>query len=291
MVDQSTGWGNLNYNQSGTWEDGSPKYSATQTYSPAGQKIFDNYANLSGQLGDIGNSLAGNVSSTMSQPFKLGNEATEGRLMELGRKRLDPMFAEREQSTESDLLNRGIRPGTPAYESIKRTESEGRNDAYNSLLLNGRAQASNELLTERNQPLQELMAMLGGSQVQQPNLTNTPNTNVAGVDYAGLEQNKFNQESGQYNAMMGGLMGLGGTALGAWGKTGFAMPSERELKTDIVPLGRDERGIMMYRFRYRAGGAPQLGYMVDEVEPIRPDAIVTIHGRKGVDIATLRAAA
>lgn len=224
-TNQVTPWGNLTYSQSGTWDDGTPRYTATQSYSPEGQKIFNNYSSLSGKIGDIGNTLAGNVAGTMGQPFKLGNEATEGRLMELGRKRLDPMFAEREQSTETDLLNRGIRPGTPAYESIKRSENEGRNDAYNSLLLGGRAQASNELLTERNQPLNELMAMLGGTQVQQPGFTNTPNTSVSGTDYAGLVQNKFNQESAQHNAMMGGLFGLGGTALGAWGKGGFPMPS------------------------------------------------------------------
>lgn len=222
-TNQVTPQGSLVYSQDGSWEDGTPRFTATQTYSPENQKLYDNYMDLAGQMGDIGNNLAGNVASTAGQPFKLGNEATEARLMELGSKRLDPLMARRRESTESDLINRGVRPGSEAYERMMGNVGEQENDAYNQLLLTGRGQAANESLTERNQSLNEMNALLSGSQVQQPNMVNTPQASVSGVDYAGLVSNNYNQKVAANNAMWGGIGALGGAALGGWGKTGFAM--------------------------------------------------------------------
>jgi hypothetical protein len=40
-VNQVTPYGNLNYTQSGKWEDGTPQFTATQTLSPEQQKLFN----------------------------------------------------------------------------------------------------------------------------------------------------------------------------------------------------------------------------------------------------------
>jgi hypothetical protein len=221
MVNQNTPFGSLSYQQTGTSASGTPQYTATQTLSPENQALYDNYMGLAGKLGDIGNVQAGNVADTLGQPFKLGNEATEARLMELGSKRLTPEFDRRRAALETQLINQGVRPGTEAYARAMEANGQQENDAYNQLLLTGRAQSANESLAERNQPLNELMAMLSGSQVQQPGFASTPQTPVSGVDYAGLVQNKYNQDVANYQAKMGGLFGLGGTALGGWAKGGF----------------------------------------------------------------------
>jgi hypothetical protein len=49
----------------------------------------------------------------------------------------------------------------------------------------------NEILAERNQPLNEISALMSGSQVAQPTFTNTPQTQVAGVDYGGMVNNNY----------------------------------------------------------------------------------------------------
>jgi hypothetical protein len=223
-VNQVTPQGNLTYSQTGTAADGTPQYTATQTYSPENQKLFDNYMQLAGQMGGIGNTLAGNVAASAGQPFKMGNEQTEARLMELGSKRLDPLMARRREGTETDLINRGVRPGSEAYERAMGNVGEQENDAYNQLLLTGRGQADQESLAERNQSLNEMNALLSGTQVQSPNMVNTPQTQVSGVDYAGMVNNNYNQKIAANNAMWGGIGALGGAALGGWGQGGFKMP-------------------------------------------------------------------
>ena len=48
------------------------------------------------------------------------------------------------------------------------------------------------------------------------------------------------------------------------------------MKTNIVKLGEDPRGWNVYMFNYfedDENDTPQVGYMADEVEKIRPDAV------------------
>jgi hypothetical protein len=97
------------------------------------------------------------------------------------------------------------------------------------LLLSGRGQANQEMLTERNQPINEITALMSGGQVSQPNFGNTPQSQVAGTDLAGLTMDayrygplaQYQAEQQNRGAMMSGLFGLGGAALGGWARGGF----------------------------------------------------------------------
>jgi hypothetical protein len=60
-----------------------------------------------------------------------------------------------------------------------------------TLLLKGRQQSVDEIMAERNQPLNEITALMSGSQVAQPKFTATPQTQVGGVDYGGMVQNNY----------------------------------------------------------------------------------------------------
>lgn len=79
-----------------------------------------------------------------------------------------------------------------------------------------RGQGFSEAFAERNQPINEITALLSGAQVSNPAQMGaaTPQTGVAGVDYAGLVNNNYNQRLNANNAMMGGLFGLGSAAIG-----------------------------------------------------------------------------
>jgi hypothetical protein len=90
---------------------------------------------------------------------------------------------------------------------------------------NTRDRAIQERLNLRNQPLNEVAALLGtGPGVQNPNFVNTPQTQVAPTDVAGIygQDNAARMQAwGQQNAaseksssgMTSGLFGLGGAAI------------------------------------------------------------------------------
>lgn len=223
QTNQVTPYGNLTYTQSGTNADGTPQFTATQTLSPENQKLFDSFMKLGGTLGTIGNNQAGAVADTLSKPFNF-DAATGTKLSDIQKTFLDPQWDRNQKSLESDLLNRGITPGSEAYTTAMRNFSQQRQDAYNKAYLDSYTTAENAALTERNQPLNELQALMAGTQVQQPGFTSTPQTQVSGTDYAGLVENNYNQKVASNNAAMGGIFGLGSAALGGWAMNKYKNP-------------------------------------------------------------------
>lgn len=76
-----------------------------------------------------------------------------------------------------------------------------------------RERALQELLMSRNQPLNEISALMSGGQVSMPQFTQYRGGQVANTDIAGLINQNYQQRMGQHNAMMGGLAGIGGSLL------------------------------------------------------------------------------
>ena len=78
-----------------------------------------------------------------------------------------------------------------------------------------RQRAIQEALLARNQPLNEISALMSGSQVQQPSYVNTNPAQLANVDRAGLEMSAYQQrlagwqqQQAQRQSVLGGLFGL-----------------------------------------------------------------------------------
>lgn len=215
MVNQVTPDGSLTYNRTGsssfTNSNGdtvsTPTYTATTSLSPQQQAIKDQTDKASLNLGTIANERSNFLKDYLAQPFDV-NADTEKKLYDLGASRLDPRFEQQRDQLSTRLISSGIRPGTAAYDQQMAQFGQTQNDAYNQLALTGRQQAFNEATYERAQPLNEISALLSGSQVQQPSFVNTPSANVGGVDYTGLVNNKYNADVQQSNSAMGGLFGL-----------------------------------------------------------------------------------
>lgn len=231
MVDQTNPYGTQSYTQNGTWADGTPRYSMNTTLSAPEQRNQEQQWEFDNLTNTLGINQTKKLTGLLDTPFKLDNAATEGRLMELGRARLDPILQQRNAALESKLYNQGVMPGTEAYDRAMREDTQGQNDAYNQLLLTGRGQAASELTAERNQPINEITALMSGGQVNQPQFGNTPQTGVANTDVAGITQQGYEnallpwkQENANKAALMGGLFSLGGAALGGWGRGGFKLP-------------------------------------------------------------------
>lgn len=140
-----------------------------------------------------------------------------------------------------------------------------------------------ELLTQRNQPLNEISALLSGSQVSRPQQFQGPQANIATTDYAGLVQNNFNNQVQQYqieqqqqNQLLGGIFGVGSTLLA----------SDRRLKKDLKPIAKMKNGLTVYLFKYIGEKIERVGLMAQEVAKLRPEAIVHMdNGFMAVDYA------
>jgi hypothetical protein len=289
-VDQVTPDGALTYARSGMeqWRDplsgrvyDIPRYTATTTLSAAQQRIKDEEDRASLNLAALAAGQSGRLQGLLDRPLDLGNEAVESRLLELGARRLEPRLAEARRRAETDAASRGIRLGSAAYDRLMRGVGETENDAWTQLLLSGRGQALNELLTERNQPLNEISALLSGSAVAQPRFVGTPQADVANTDYAGLVNANYQQQlaaaeqrNRSLNQAFGGMFGIAGNLI---------KYSDRRLKKDIRKVGETGDGQNIYAYRYNGGKAMHLGLMAQEVQRRKPEAVVSVGGFKAVD--------
>lgn len=222
-------------------------------------------------------------------------EATRNAVIEAMMGRANKGFQEREGQVNSDLVARGLRPGTEAYAREMTRIDQARNDARSQAEIAGgnaaaqqfgmdldrrkqlygegitdantmfgqgmgvrqqaqgeqgqqfaqggqlaqllqslqgqgfgqsqeaRRQFITELLTRRQTPLNEITALMSGSQVNNP--FSVPgyaqNTNVAPPPLFGAaqaqgqwDQNAYNQKVGSYNNMLSGLFNLGSSFMG-----------------------------------------------------------------------------
>lgn len=137
----------------------------------------------------------------------------------------------------------------------------------------GRNQYINEQNYLRQQPLNELNALRSGSQVTAPQFSGVPQAAVGNTDVTGLYNNQYQGQLAGYNAnqasknaMTQGLFQLGAAALPFF--------SDRRLKTNIQRIGTHNLGIGLYSWDY-VWGEPGVGVMADEVEKVRPDAVLT----------------
>lgn len=242
MLNQYTPQGSLEYTQNGTWTDGTPRYSATQTLTPNQQRILDLQEQGNIGYGETGNQLLTNVKNTLGTPLdfsQFGAMPTYDDNFRSAQRqalitRAQPDFDRQRASLETSLANQGITMGSQAYNDAMQNFQRGYNDfllgadlnagnaagAEFSRMLQGRNARINEAVMPRQLALNETAALLSGNQLQGPSFVNTPQTNVAPVDTTAAlgmnQQNALMQQQlaqSQQNAMMGGLFGLGGAGI------------------------------------------------------------------------------
>lgn len=266
MVNQYNPWGSVEYEQRGTSEDGNPLYSQTTTLTPEQRAIFDQTQQAETNLAGLAADQSGNLRDYLNQPFEFTNDEAMQWAYDLAAPRILQQQGQNEASLRSMLANKGIREGSAAWDAEMARLTNANTDQLNQLALTGRQQAFSEALAQRNQPINEITALLSGSQVSNPAQMSapTPQVGVGGVDYTGLVQNKYQADVAQNNAMMGGLFGIGSSIAGAlpW--------SDRRLKKDIKRVGQTDNGTPIYSYRYIWGGPVQIGVMAQDV----PDAAV-----------------
>lgn len=289
-VDQVTPDGSLTYETTGyeTYTDPYtgqsyqiPKRKATQTLSPEQQAIKDKADSAKGNIAGLAETLSGNAQNGLSTPFEFNNQSAADWAYDIGAARLNPELQRRETDLRTTLANKGIREGTAAWKAEMDRLTGAENDARNNLALSGRSMAFNEQLTGRNQSINELTALLSGSQVQQPNYVNTPQSQIPTTDTAGIinqdysnKMGAYNQQMGQWNSTVGGLMGLGGKLIGL---------SDDKAKKNKKRHGdvKGDMGLWTFNYKGEPKGTPKhTGLMASEVQREVPSAVM--RGKDGL---------
>lgn len=294
QTDQYSPQGSLTYKQVGenSYVDSKgktvtiPKFSATTTLSPEEQKLYDLGTQTKANIGQIGVDQSRRIGDLLASPVNLNNEAVEQRLYDLGSKRLDPRFAQEEDALRTRLSNQGIAQNSEAWNRAMTQFGQTKNDAYNQLMLTGRGQSIQEILQQRNQPINEISALLSGSQVSMPQQIQTPQAPVAGVDYVGLVNNydnmrmqAYNQQQAQRGAALGGIFGMLGS--------GISMFSDKNVKDVHRKVGKLNDGTPLYEWNYKGDTQTHIGPMAQDVKKTNPEAVGKMGGILTVDYGKL----
>lgn len=263
LINQYNPLGSSTYTQTGKGPTGVPTYRQDIKLNPQAQQALNATLGTQTNLANTAQQLSGGIGQELSQPVDWSQQ--QNYLNNLTDQSLDRAWDRQGQQYETDLVNRGIRPGSTQYQQLQGDFRTDRSNAYNAANVANYNTALQSQLGLRNQRLNELTGLLSAGQVQTPQFGSTPFTDVAGIT-----QNAYGQQMQQYGANqsnLGGLFAAGANLLP------LAL-SDRRAKTDIRRIGTADNGIPLYVFRYFGSGPFFVGPMADEVEKVNPDAVV-----------------
>jgi hypothetical protein len=307
-----------------TWQEGATDDSRptlTQTFSPEQQALYEQEMETKGLLSGLGTQGATALQSVVGKNLDLSGApaapgdatATRENVYNAMMSRVNQDIGQSRDKANSDLIAAGIRPGTAAYESamdrINRQETDARQqallgagqEAQRDFTMDAQARkdAIAEILASRQTPLNEINALMSGSQVSNPfampGATQNANIQAAPLYNAAMQTGQYNtdvwnQQQANNNAAMSGLFSLGSTAAMPF----FMGGSDRLIKQNIHVIGKHPIGVNLYSFEYKPeyrdtwGHGLHIGVMADEVELVMPEAVV-MHddGYKMVDYGAL----
>lgn len=162
----------------------------TQTLSPEEQAIFA--ASQGNRLGvnklaatgiERAKGIIGQEVDYSGAPAAPGSsDEVRNKVMDAMMSRSDAALGRANSQQDSDLIAAGIRPGTEAWDRVKGEQGRNRNDAFQQAELAGgnaaqqefgmgtdaRRNYISELLSKRSVPLNEITALMSGSQTSNP---------------------------------------------------------------------------------------------------------------------------
>ena len=149
-----------------------------------------------------------------------------------------------------------------------------------------RQQSLAEMLALRSLPFNELAAVRGGTQVQQPNTQAQYSVPGLGApDQLGAAGQQHQNELGAWNSQTASdnqlMQGLASMAM-------LFMASDRRIKRNLVRRGTTPGGLPIYAYSYVWGGPRYVGVMAQDALLSQPDAVGMLNGYLAVDYARIR---
>jgi hypothetical protein len=249
-VDQVGPYGATTYKQGGSYTmtgpDGQnyqvPRFTQTTTLAPEQQKLYDQQTRLGSDLNNLALSQTQRLADHLGRPidasglppvggdFSQDRQRVEQALFD----RINPQLERDRASLENTLVNQGFQRGTEAFTNAMDQFNRQANDQRLAVTASGlreqqglvgmeqanRQRSLQEMLALRNQPINEISALMGGGQVHLPGAQAYQGGNIAAADVAGnaystaaLQQKQYEQQMAQHNQNLAGLYGLGQAAL------------------------------------------------------------------------------
>jgi hypothetical protein len=240
----------------------------TDELTPDAQKAFEAQQRVDLALSQLGEQGIGRVQDVMGKGFNYTGPGIQTKLdlsnaakmpvdagttgQEAIMKRLQPQLQFKHAQFETDMANKGIAPGSEAYQNSLADQTQQENDLVSQAALQGinvdmaaRNQAVNEALQSGqfgntadqqefarqlglyNLPLNQISALMSGSQIQMPQFQGYSGANIAASPlFQATQANaqdamaRYNAEQSANNAMTQGLFSLAGSAIGGAGNAG-----------------------------------------------------------------------
>lgn len=222
-----------------------------QTFSPSQQAIFDQGNATKLQLSQLSGQGAQALQGVVGKGVNFdGAPEAPGDYSSLRNQTIDAMMARPKEDyaratdqKQSDLIAAGIRPGSKAYDDQMQLLQRGLNDAGTQASVNSgvltsqayqmdqdrRRQAITEQLAQRQIPLNEITALMSGSQVSNP--FSTPgyaqNAQVGAAPVFAAQQmssqwdrDNANAAAAQAGGLQTGMFSLGAAGISAFGGKG-----------------------------------------------------------------------
>jgi hypothetical protein len=315
-INQYTPYGSLTYEETApdTWTQ-------RETLTPEAQRALDSQLALNQKYGEVANLGFDRARSIFENP-ELDTSGLPQRAINVGQtaqeaimSRLQPQLSQQEEATRARLANQGITLGSEAYGREMTQQGQQANDLRMQAALQGinldqanRSSALEEQAYMQDRPLNLINALRSGNQVNAPQFQQfAQQATTQGPDILGATNAQYQANLGASNAanagqsaMMSGLFGIGGAALGGMyggpqgamigGQVGSGVGrsfSDVRLKKNIKRIGKHRSGVGLYEYDYIWGGGKQIGVMAQELEQVRPDAVFEVNGWKAVDYAAI----
>lgn len=277
-------------------EDAGPiKRSYNTDFSQDRQRVEE--ALMERMQGRLGRDKEALESRLASQGIRMGSEAYQGAMSDHGRQVNDARLGAILAGGQEQSRLTGLEAQRAGFENAAQGQAFSQNTAlsqfgnanqtaaFNADLtrLNTQNQQRNQALQEqlalRNQPINEITALVSGSQVSQPNFITPQTAQLATTDFAGIQAAHDSAQNARYAnqlAARGQDMDLAGSVFGGLASIGASAvaPSDRRIKKDVKRVGKTDDGQPIYTFRYKDGGGIQMGLMAQEVERKKPEAVV-----------------
>lgn len=250
-VDQIGPYGSTKYSQTGetyklSGPDGKtydvPRFAQTTTLSPQQQELYDQQSRLGSDLNKFALSQTQRLADHLGRPVdtaglpSVANDlgADRTRVEKAMFDRINPQFEQDLEQDRNRRVNMGQLEGSEAWRASEDAFNRRINDArlaitaqglneqrgLNELQQGNWQRALQETLALRNQPINEIAALMSGGQVHLPTAQAYQGGNIAASDVSGniyntaaLQQKQYEQKMAQHNQTMAGLYGLGQAAI------------------------------------------------------------------------------
>lgn len=253
----------------------------SQTYDPYTNTVSLNESDFTKAERLRQESLAAQLSSSLSGNMANQGEAIQNATFERGKAMIDPIVKQQRRQLAQQLADSGIPAGSEQYNEAMNRLDDSIARQYTDL-----SQASIQTGEQvRSQRFNEIASLLGRSQVGTGSSFQQYQPQFSGLDLFGAEQQGLNRQfqqsmlsqqlkAQQKAARMQALGSLGGAAI--QGGAIMATRSDRNLKENIKRVGTSEKGLAIYEFEYKnknLGEGVYEGVMAQDLLESNPEAV------------------